>query len=536
MINKTFFKSFFLLVTILVISSCDKDFNSIGGDLVGNENFLLDSQDFTVKAYNQKVGAVETNNLPINPIGIINSSIFGKTRANFVTQLEIDPRNLNTVFSNAVIDSVVLSLPYLSNLREINVDGSGIYDLQSTYSDNANQSNYQPIDLKVYENGYYLRDFDPSQNNETRQKFFSDENPVFDGAKLQLLGGETSFTASAKQIVIFKVDSTVNKSVVPYVREYTSPNDPTKLTRQIPGLRLKLDNDFFKTKIIEGPRSNLSNNNAFKNYMKGLYFKVEDAAAGSLYNLDFTRGRVTIYYKEDLLTTLDGQSFNSKPRKTFVMNIAGNSASLLDNTDNGTYATAANSPNTAAGDNLLYLKGGQGSQAFIELFSANELADLRVNKWLINYATLSFTIDDNYIANSNKPNPLRLYLYNADTNIPIADYNLDISVNAGNPKLNKVNYGGFQNGNKFVLNITEHINTVINAKAENVRLGLVVTDNIALIGNAALKTPITAPRLFNKIPAGSVVSPLGIVFYGSNALPAFDDKKVKFKIYYTKPN
>ena len=218
------------------------------------------------------------------------------------------------------------------------------------------------------------------------------------------------------------------------------------------------------------------------------------------------------------------------------MNIAGNSASLLDNTDNGTYATAANSPNTAAGDNLLYLKGGQGSQAFIELFSANELADLRVNKWLINYATLSFTIDDNYIANSNKPNPLRLYLYNADTNIPIADYNLDISVNAGNPKLNKVNYGGFQNGNKFVLNITEHINTVINAKAENVRLGLVVTDNIALIGNAALKTPITAPRLFNKIPAGSVVSPLGIVFYGSNALPAFDDKKVKFKIYYTKPN
>ena len=273
-----------------------------------------------------------------------------------------------------------------------------------------------------------------------------------------------------------------------------------------------------------------------------MYFKVENSTNGSLYNLDFTKGKVIIYYKEDLLTTLEGQSFNSRPRKTFVMNMTGNSASLLDNVDNATYASAVNNPNLAAGDGLLYLKGGQGSQAFIELFSASELADLQANKWLINLANITFTIDENYTANNNKKEPLRLYLYNADDNVPIIDYSFDASSDPLNPKLNKQMFGGIiqtsanGKGTKYVINVTEHVNAIINSRAINVRLGLAITDDIRLIGNSSLKTTITTPRLFDKTPKASVISPLGTVVYGSNTGPGLDNKKVNFKIYYTKPN
>ena len=542
MINIKFFKKLTFILTLVFLASCDKDFNSIGGDIIGNENFLLESQDFTVKTYNQKIGPVQTNNLPVNPLGIINSAVFGKTRANFVSQLEIDARSLGRVFGDGkAIDSVVLSVPYFFTPK-FTTNQPTTYTLESTYSDNINPSIYEPVALKVYENGFYLRDFDPYQNNETRQQYFSNENSVFDAAKLQLLSDNSNFVADKREVVLYKPDSTVNKSVIPYIREYTPAADAVRSTRQTPAFRLKLNNAIFKTRILDATPSNLANNNTFKDYFRGLYFKVEDASAGSLYNLDFTKGKVTIYYKEDLLTTLEGQSFNSRPRKTFVMNLTGNTASLLENTDNGVYSTAANNPNFTAGDGLLYLKGGQGSMAFVELFSASELADLKVNKWLINQANITFTIDDNYILNNNKPEPLRIYLYNANDGIPIVDYSFDTFINPFNSKLNKSKYGGIvQNGSnnkgfKYVINITEHVNAIINNGTENVRLGLVVTEDISLIGNLSLKNQITIPRLLNKIPLASVANPLGTVLYGSNTTAANASKKVNFKIYYTKPN
>ena len=544
MINTTFLKRLIFILVLIILSSCDKDYNSIGSDLVGSENFLLQSQDFTVKAYNQKINAVETNNLPTNVLGIINSTIFGKTRANFVTQLEIDPRSLGRVFgANTAIDSVVLSIPYFARQTGVLPNGTGTYNLESTYTDNANPAIYEPINLKVYENGFYLRDFDPNtSNNETSQIYYSDENAMFDAAKLLELSSQPTFVADKREIILYRPDSTINKSVIPYIREYTTPNDITKISRRTPSLRMKLDESIFLSKVINTTPSNLSSNNIFKNHLKGLYFKVEDVTNGSLYNLDFTKGKVTIYYKEDLLTTLEGQSFNSRPRKTFIMNMTGNSASLLDNVDNATYASAVNSPNLAAGDGLLYLKGGQGSQAFIELFSASELADLQSNKWLINQANITFTIDENYSANNNKKEPLRLYLYNADNNVPIIDYSFDASSDPLNPKLNKQMFGGIiqiganGKGTKYVINITEHVNAIINSRATNVRLGLAITDDIRLIGNSSLKTIITTPRLFDKTPKASVMSPLGTVVYGSNTGSGLDNKKVNFKIYYTKPN
>ena len=82
----------------------------------------------------------------------------------------------------------------------------------------------------------------------------------------------------------------------------------------------------------------------------------------------------------------------------------------------------------------------------------------------------------------------------------------------------------------------------------NIKLGLVVTENIGNVANVYLKTPFTYKQA-NKsgtledktskfVPSMSVANPLGTILYGSNILPADSnyDKRIKLEIFYTKPN
>ena len=71
------------LVFAMVLISCDQDFNTIGSDLVGDEHFDFSSYEAQLKAYSVKTEEVQTNNLPINPLGIYNNPYFGVTKANF---------------------------------------------------------------------------------------------------------------------------------------------------------------------------------------------------------------------------------------------------------------------------------------------------------------------------------------------------------------------------------------------------------------------------------------------------------------------
>ena len=71
----------FSLITTFFIS-CDREFSDIGANIVGDNHYgLLCDSTSTVIAYNQSLGAVQTNNLPINSIGYYNNPVFGKTTA-----------------------------------------------------------------------------------------------------------------------------------------------------------------------------------------------------------------------------------------------------------------------------------------------------------------------------------------------------------------------------------------------------------------------------------------------------------------------
>ena len=84
MYNTSFIKKILLVATVVLLYSCDKDFNAIGDDLIGDDHFGLEPEKYDVLAYNQEVTPVQSNGLTLNGLGIYDNPVFGTTTANFV--------------------------------------------------------------------------------------------------------------------------------------------------------------------------------------------------------------------------------------------------------------------------------------------------------------------------------------------------------------------------------------------------------------------------------------------------------------------
>ena len=131
-------------------------------------------------AYNQKIGHVQSNNLPINALGIYDNPAFGKTTANFATQLTL--ATVGPTFGiNPVIDSVYIEVPYFvdaSQTKPISTGGN-TYVLDSIYG-----APLAKIKLSVFESGLYMRDKDPVGGFQEAQMYFTNQNTDFDNLKI----------------------------------------------------------------------------------------------------------------------------------------------------------------------------------------------------------------------------------------------------------------------------------------------------------------------------------------------------------------
>ena len=124
-------------VLTLIVSSfiaCDKDFATIGSDIVGQNNFDTESFKYDVIAYNRKLNPVQTNGLPSNLLGVYVDPFYGLTTANFVSQ--VNTSSFSPDFGeNVSLDSVVLTVPYYSKATGVNDNGETLYELDSVYGD-----------------------------------------------------------------------------------------------------------------------------------------------------------------------------------------------------------------------------------------------------------------------------------------------------------------------------------------------------------------------------------------------------------------
>ena len=550
----------FSLVTTFFIS-CDREFSDIGANIVGDDHYgLLCDSTSTVLAYNQSVGPVQSNNLPINSIGYYNNPVFGKTTACFLTQLQLGDGTLVVNDTATVsIDSVYLYVPYYSNYVSTNSDsGDSTYTLDSIQGSN-------PIKLSVYRSNYQLNDYDPLTGFQQKQKYYSDQqNDVeFSTPMVSRLNNSTdatqndNFTFKDSEIKFYTTDATGNVT-------------STVRTRLAPGMYMDLNKTPFLKDILKTSSNNLINNSIFKNYYKGLYFKAEANAnssnQGSLARMNFAQGKITVVF-HDATSSTDA----TRIRRSITLKMTGNCLNTLNNE----FVNPV-SPDVTNGDSELYLKGGNGSMAVIDLFGKqdvrkyvdgvsvsgsngvpDELDDLRNpsngQPMMVNDASLSFFVKQS--AMTGAPEPNRVYLYDLNNNRPIIDYYYD-NTTGSSPKYNKYVHGGIlvksdgvvvneangDRGYKYSVKLTNHIRNLIRNDSTNVRLGLVVTESITSTTNVYLKNPFaftddSSSKAVKYFPTMAVANPLGTILYGSKqGTDNPDNKRVKLRIYYTKPD
>jgi hypothetical protein len=237
-----------------------------------------------------------------------------------------------------------------------------------------------------------------------------------------------------------------------------------------------------------------------------------------------------------------------------VLSFSGNNVAIFDNDFNPSILQTINDTSTdLEGDDFLYLKGGEGSMAVIELFPRdeegnaeaeqdfkNEFRDIdndeRITpKRLINEAFLEFYVKES-LHNSDLPN--RVYIYDLNNNIPVADFFFDQTVNTTSmdskfthlvPLATETDSNGVEH-KKYKVRLTEHLNNIILRDSTNVRLGLLVSSNVGLTNLNKFKNI----EDIQGVPTGTILSPKSVILYGNNSPDT--TKHPKLNVYYTEPN
>lgn len=409
-------------------------------------------------------------------------------------------------------------------------DGSTVYDIDSLIG-NIDAT----FKIKIQELDYYLRNYDPNNNFETFQKYYSDDHFIKDFTNKILHDDFVALDTS--EITIYEEDDPdtdeVDESTL--VKERLSPR-----------IIIPLDIPFFQSKIIDKEGSiDLLNQDNFNLYIKGLLLSAYDFSDDLLMILDYNNARIKITYEYDVYNDNDTTDDTSddvidKAEKDFEILLAGNQINLIKK---GNFIQPI-LDNVSLGENLKtgYLKGGQGAMLELDLFTENNgvniLDEIKSKGWLINEANLTVYIDQKTIGSyGGLVEPSRLYLYDMETQTPLIDYFVDNTTGQkeSDKKINHdglIQYDSDKKGVKYKIRISEYIKNIIRNDSISNKLGLVVSSSIDNSQNLELRDNIG----LNIIPITSAVNPLGTIIYGPNPDQENYDKRLRLELYYTEIN
>ena len=502
--------TFLLLGIVLFTASCEDDFSETGSSLVNNNNFnalLYDSSQIEVST--KPLVKMQSNLLNSYSLGFYSDVIYGSYSASILTQLTL--QNPDPDFGTfPELDSVVLSIPYYSTA--ISQDEEGIqYELDSIYGTT-------PINLELYQSNYFLRSQDPENDYET-QAYYSNQGEIFE-----------SFLEPTPFDTI--VDFQPSPLEVTY-REINTQGEFDTITKS-PRMRVNLPVKFFKELIIDrdGTSELLSNSN-FQNFFRGLYIKPVNKLgvpinALSLLNIRSEEAKISLYFKTSEVEEPEDDEVEVKEYALFF----GSNIINVMNTDD---------QNIPSGDNI-YLKGGQGSMAIVDLFTdPTELETLRSSDWLINDANLTFYVDENEV-NEDHNQPERLFVYDLKNNRVLQDYTFDVSANDNNPLNSRLIHMSRldedDSGRRFYkIRLTSHISDIINKDSTNTRLGIVVSNNVNIFNPVKAEVEgeenIDEEYQLEVIPSPMLNTPQSTVLYGPEE-PG--ENRLKLNIFYTESN
>lgn len=527
--------AFILGIFSFLAISCEEDPIEVGSEVFGEDQFGFER--YTVNSIQTDIiatGVIGTRNLQTNPLGIYDHQVFGKTVAHFVTQIGMAGTDTNTnallsdIGSNPVLDSVYVYIPYNSTVSSTDSNNNSVYTLNNVYGEGS-------FTLNVYENGYYLRNQDPSNDFE-QQQYYNDEKNIFDNNRKGINGSNRlndaenasqniAFKATADPIVLYQYNADGTERL-------DDNGNRVEKERKAPGVWLDLNKAYFQERFFTNNMyAQITNNNQLRTFFRGLYFNVENnSPLNHVIQLDLTGGQLVFVYKED-------GTDNERVRREFRFNIGfstttGNersntTASLIENTFRSDYQNALSIPQ----NHTLWIKGNEGSMATIDLMSAEELQEIREKNWMINQAVLTMYVDRNIFSTEEEVLPTRMYLYDLKNNIPLVDFSADQTTSPLKQIYNGILDKSETGALKYRFRITDHINNLIQRDSTNTRLGLVAVSNVNNVLFTFLKNPLEST---GRLPLTSAEMPFGAVLYGANHQDLA--KRMKLEIYYTKEN
>ena len=320
-----------ICLVLFSIHSCEKDFTSIDSDVINSENavnFETKSIEYPILTYTKRVDPVQSNNLPSFLLGYYNHPVFGESSSSFVGQMV--PENYSPEFGeNPVLDSVILTIPYFSRGVETSDEDDITYELDSVYGDD-------PIKLSIYRNNFFLRSFDPYGEFDDTQKYYSNGS---------LSDIESINQSQLEGDLLFEIDEFVPDASQINLTELDTLDEPFVSQKIAPALRVRLDdpnNEYWQNLIFANEGNpELSNENNFKEFFRGLYLKTESLSSeGSimLLNLASSNTNITVHYTSDTPITSESDTDNIDEITTYQNDYVLNFSGVLLNVFNNSYS------------------------------------------------------------------------------------------------------------------------------------------------------------------------------------------------------
>ena len=502
-VNALKYSGLFSIVFFTIIS-CEKEIESIGVNLVNNNNFSTNKDTSEVITSNENILNVPTSGVAQYLLGVYSDNEFGTLKASIVSQLSLpatgDTYNYGT---NYGIDSVLMVIPYQVTKEDNLTDGKPKFSIDSVFG-NADVA----FQLGVYELKTFLNTLDPTDPSKPAI-YYSDK---------EFQRGDTPF-----YLENFKVNP---NDTVSYIKRYM-PNgitsydiDTIKQADLGPSIRIPLNKSEIQQLFVDNAAgAEFQSLDNFQHYFRGFYIEAKELTSNKshLVSLSMANAKMVIYYSKDEdegeTVDLNGNGVNGelgvRTKHSFDFSFGNVKSNVLKRD----YTVSHQS-----GEDRLYVQGAAGSIATIELFNNENLSELQQNNWLINDANLIFYVDQN-AASSIAPG--QLFIFNYDDNEQLADVMTE-GIGAAGGLLERDADG---KPYRYVFKITDYISRLLktNEPLDLVKIGLKVYN------------PSDTPTAITDVKIREYSwTPKGVVLFGQD--PSFGDKRVKLEISYSKLN
>jgi len=503
---KPFSALLFALLVIIFSFSCNEDYNSIGIDLVSTSNFETKTEYYPVYSRTDSIADIQSDRQVYMHIGQFTLPFFGRSSANFTTQINIppnsifgnfsqnrelegDPSNAKVIEENETVKDVYLEIPFIIDERDS--DNDGVIDAFDTDPNNPNSDsdNDGVTDIEEQRNGTNPLDSDSdgdgiSDLTDTDNSSYDSENKTY--SVDSIYGNKnTQFNFKVTELNYFfnDLDPDDNfESIKPYYsqRDYyeegfigrvladypyqlnfneirynykeddpeTETVDETELveTRLTPRIRIPLDKSFFQEKVLDMESSEaLENANNFHNHIKSINFRISNSNEDIYMLLNMTGASIKVKYNFDLVNDNGTQNILTDDTIEIGERILELPIGGVKINHFKNYNTSENTLSSGK----IYLKGGLGTRSILNLFDkegdSRVIEDLRLkNNILINQANLIFYVDPLFVQNWNSEGLIaeRLYVYKTTDDLPLIDYFSDPTSSETDPTLNKILHGG----------------------------------------------------------------------------------------------